>query len=184
MAQENRYGYVLKKNTEKKEQTHYHKSDLLLMTAYQLKEICRTEKIIQGVVNPMDKEELIRVILRYRGADEYFLIRTANENGLEALGGVLEKCSLVEKHDIHLECSSKIVAYEGIAIGYYDDLKIPYDRRLAGTNALVVGGDGQICAIVGSKGKCGKAALFNQGGRAALQGIRSEKLSVVLYEPP
>lgn len=148
MAQENRYGYVLKKNTEKKEQTHYHKSDLLLMTAYQLKEICRTEKIIQGVVNPMDKEELIRVILRYRGADEYFLIRTANENGLEALGGVLEKCSLVEKHDIHLECSSKIVAYEGIAIGYYDDLKIPYDRRLAGTNALVVGGDGQICAIL------------------------------------
>lgn len=81
MAQENRYGYVLKKNTEKKEQTHYHKSDLLLMTAYQLKEICRTEKIIQGVVNPMDKEELIRVILRYRGADEYFLIRTANETG-------------------------------------------------------------------------------------------------------
>lgn len=134
MSQENRYGYVLKLNNEKKESGRYHKSDLLLMTTYQLKEICRAEKIIQGVVNPLDKEELIRVILRYRGAEEYFLISTANEAGWEALEHILEKSRLAERQDMHLECSSKITAYVGLAIRFYDELTIPYDKRLAGTN--------------------------------------------------
>lgn len=148
MNQENRYGYVLKKNVERKDAGRYHKADLLLMTTYQLKEICRTEKIIQGVVNPMDKEELIRVILRYRGADEHFLIRTIDELGKSALDNVIERCNFIEKKDIHLECASKITAYDDTAIGYYDELRIPYEKSLAGTNALVVGGDGRICAIL------------------------------------
>lgn len=153
MSRENKYGYVLKQNVEKKETGRYHKSDLLLMTTYQLKEICRAEKIIQGAVNPMDKEELIRVILRYRGADEYFLIRTASESGRQALEHGLEGCTLCEKQDIRLECSSKITAYEGVALHFYDELTIPYDKRFAGTNALVAGGDGQLCAILNVEAK-------------------------------
>lgn len=149
----NKYGYVLKKKEEKKETGHYHKADLELMTVYQLREICRTEKIIQGVINPMDKDDLIRVILRYRGADEYFLIRSASEEGLEALERVMEKCTLMEKQDIRLECSSKIVAYENLAIGFYDNMVIPYEQSLAGTNALVIGGDGKICAILNVEAK-------------------------------
>ena len=33
----------------------YEKSELELMTTYQLREICRREKIINGVINPLDK---------------------------------------------------------------------------------------------------------------------------------
>ena len=63
-----KYGYVLKKNNNaEKKDKRYYEADLLLMTTLQLKEICRKEKIIQGVINPMDKEELIRTILRFRG---------------------------------------------------------------------------------------------------------------------
>lgn len=32
---------------------------LSLMTTHQLREICRKERIIQGIVNPLDKEELV-----------------------------------------------------------------------------------------------------------------------------
>lgn len=158
----NQYGYVLKKKEEKREAGRYHKSDLLLMTTYQLKEICRVEKLIQGVVNPMDKEELIRVILRYRGADEYYLIRSWDEKGLEALGNIMERCRIEERpytgqsgsrESNERVYSSKIVAYEGLAIGFYDCLTIPYDKNLAGTNALVVGGDGRICAILNVEAK-------------------------------
>ena len=52
----------------------YEKSELELMTTYQLREICRREKIINGVINPLDKEELIRTIIRHRGKrEEYFI---------------------------------------------------------------------------------------------------------------
>ncbi len=144
-----KYGYVLKQNkTEEKKEKRYYRAELELMTTFQLREICRTEKILQGVINPMDKEELIRVILRFRGADEHFLIQKINEKGREVLEQVFQKAKIHEKQDIHLQCSSKIVAYEGLAIGFYDGLTIPYDKRLEGTNALVVGGDMNLCAIL------------------------------------
>ena len=121
---------------------------MLLMTTLQLKEICRKEKIIQGVINPMDKEELIRTILRFRGAEECYLIEKADEKGMEALERVFRETSLHEKHDRSLKCSSKIIVYEGTAIGIYDCLTLPYDEELKGTNALVVGGDMTICAVL------------------------------------
>ena len=80
-----KYGYILKKQEEKIPDKRYRKAELELMTTFQLREICRREKIIQGILNPMDKEELIHVILKYRGADEYFLIETPDENGLQSL---------------------------------------------------------------------------------------------------
>lgn len=143
-----KYGYVLKRQEEKIADKRYHKSDLELMTTFQLREICRKEKIIHGILNPMDKEELIRVILRFKGADEYFLIEKLDETGYQSLENVLKGARLQERQDLNSQCSSKIVAYDGLAIGFYDGLTIPYEESLAGTNAFVVGGDMTLCAIL------------------------------------
>lgn len=63
-----RYGYTLTKGQLKEGPAkRYRKADLELMTTFQLREICRKEKIIQGVIDPLDKEELIRVVMRFRG---------------------------------------------------------------------------------------------------------------------
>lgn len=144
-----KYGYTIrKKQAEDQPVSRYHKSDLLLMTAFQLREICRKEKILQGILNPLDKEELIRVILRYRGAEEYFLIRKADETGYQTLETVMGHATLRERTDLHLECRSRIIVYEGLELGFGDGLTLPYTRALAGTNALVIGGDGMVCAIL------------------------------------
>lgn len=144
-----KYGYVLKQKQERPAVSRrFHKADLELMTTFQLKEICREEKILQGVINPMDKEELIRVILRFRGAEEYFLIQKPDESGQQALEQLIQSARIKERQDLRLQCSSKIAAYEGLAIGIYDGMKLPYDKRLAGTNALVIGGDMTVCAIL------------------------------------
>lgn len=144
-----KYGYTIrKKQTGDRPVSRYHKSDLLLMTAFQLREICRKEKILRGILDPLDKEELIRVILRYRGAEEYFLIREADEAGYQILENVMGHTRLKERTDLHLECRSRIIAYEGLALGFRDGLTLPYIRDLAGTNALVTGGDGMICAVL------------------------------------
>ena len=57
----------------KKNEIKYEKSELELMTTYQLREICRREKIMNGVIHPLDKEELIQAIMRYMGKDRTFL---------------------------------------------------------------------------------------------------------------
>ncbi len=86
-----RFGYRLKKKEEKTAEVRYRKAELLRMTTFQLREICRKEKIIQGVINPMDREELIHVILRYRGAEESFLIRKEKKGGMQALEKLVRK---------------------------------------------------------------------------------------------
>jgi hypothetical protein len=143
-----KYGYVLKRQEEKVTDNRYHNNDLELMTTFQLREICRKEKILHGIINPMDKEELIRVILRFKGAEEYFLIDSPDEAGFQSIENVLKGSKLRERQDMNLQCGSKIVAYEELAIGYYDGLTIPYEERLAGTNAFVVGGDMTLCAVL------------------------------------
>ena len=37
------------------------------MTTYQLRDICWREQIINGIQAPLDKDELIRQIMRFRG---------------------------------------------------------------------------------------------------------------------
>ncbi len=65
-------GYILNREGIKKEDKNlYRQTGLELMTTHQLREICRQEKIIQGIINPLDKEELIHVIMRYRGTREW-----------------------------------------------------------------------------------------------------------------
>lgn len=175
-----RYGYILNQKTEKKEEKRYHKADLELMTAFQLREICRKEKIIQGVLNPMDQEELIRVIMRFRGADEHFLIDRADERGRQALQRVMEETRFQERSDLNLQCSSKIVVYEGLAVGFYDGLKLPFVKELIGTNALAAGGDRTVCAVfnIVSKGSSQECLYLTKAAEIPCEesGIKSYSL--------
>ena len=144
-----RYGYVISREglSSGGKPRRYAKQDLELMTTHQLREICRTERIISGVTDPLDKDDLIRVILRYRGADEHLLITRHSAEGMEALQRMVSRVHLHLQTDVRLTCNASIAVYRGCAVGYYDRLTIPYDARLAGTNVLVVSG-GQICGIL------------------------------------
>ena len=50
--------------------------------------------------------------------------------------------------DSGLCCSSKILAYEGLAVTYRDGYTIPFRKELAGTNALLIGSDMVLCAVL------------------------------------
>lgn len=126
----------------------YEKSELELMTTYQLREICRHEKIINGIINPLDKEELICTIIRHKGKRQKYFIRDYKAGGQERLEKFLKKSRIDYLSDEKLCCQSQIIAYEGLSIEYYDDYTIPYKKELAGTNALLIGSDLTLCAIL------------------------------------
>lgn len=177
-----KYGYTLKQNIEtNSKDDRYHKESLELMTTFQLQEICRKERIIQGMINPMDKDELIHVILRYRGADEYYLIRNADKQDLETLEHIMKQTTLSENQDIYLTCSSKIVSHEGLAIGFYDKLTLPYDKKIAGTNALIVGGDGKICTILNVEAKGNDTKYLYLTKAAEIAAVESAVKNYSLY---
>lgn len=133
----------------------YRREELELMTTHQLREICRNEKIIPGIINPMDKEGLVHVIMRYRGMREQLIIRESTEEGntereqqrLGRLKDLFAKTTFRFRQNDRLQVASKIIVHSGLSLGYYDDISIPYQSELDGTNALVVSGGTKICGL-------------------------------------
>lgn len=142
-------GYILNREGIKAEEEKrlYRLSDLELMTTHQLREICRREKIIQGMINPMDKEELVHVIMRYRGTKEQRLIRHEKNSGRELLEQMLAQGRITAEQDKTLHIPSKMIVYSGLAMDEHDKIRIPYRKELEDTNALLISGGKKVCGI-------------------------------------
>lgn len=153
-------GYILNKEgiSRETERKLYRTGELELMTTHQLREICRRERIIQGILNPLDKEELVSVIMRCRGTRERLLIRKESEEGIRVLEQMFAGRRIVPVQDRTLHIPSKLIVYEGLSMGAEDRVRIPYRRELADTNALLVSGGKEVCgifhlqAVAGEKG--------------------------------
>ncbi len=142
-------GYILNREGIKTQERKrlYRQSELELMTTHQLREICRREKIIQGILNPMDKEELVHVIMRYRGTREQRLIVREEKTGKEALEKMLSQGKISALRDKSLHIPSKIIVYAGLGMDEHDKIRIPYRKELEDTNAILISGGKQVCGI-------------------------------------
>ena len=116
------------------------------MTTYQLREICRQERLINGIHAPLDKDVLIWQIMRFRGREDRLFITKPVDGGWERLEGLLSSARLNLNNPHTLQGCAKITAYNGISIEYFDHFTIGYLPELADTNALLVS-DGELCAI-------------------------------------
>lgn len=140
-----KYTYTLKQNPYREEQASYRKEELELMTTYQLRDICWRERIINGIQAPLDKDVLIRQILRFRGQKDSLYIEKYSEKGMERLENVLHTAGIHILPQVIQGCA-RIIAYAGIAVTRADKFTIGYLPEIADTNALLVSGD-QICTV-------------------------------------
>jgi len=140
-----RYTYTLKQDKVKKEPPSYSRAELELMTTFQLRDICWRERIINGIQAPLDKEELIRQIMRFRGRKDSLFITEYSQEGMERLEGLL-KSTRINISPQTLRGCAKIITYQGIAVTCADGFTIGCLPEIVDTNALLVSG-GQICAV-------------------------------------
>ena len=140
-----RYAYTLKQAGAAKETRSYSRAELELMTTFQLRDICWRERIINGIQAPMDKDELIRQIMRFRGRKDNLFITEYREEGMERLEELLGTTRINISQQSLRGCA-KIVVYQGIAATCSDGLTIGYLPEIVDTNALLVSGN-HICAV-------------------------------------
>lgn len=159
----------------------YSKADLGLMTTHQLREICRKNKIMNGVVNPLDKEELIWVILRSMGKREDLFITEMNSEGMERLTELFSTCRLLMQDAEKLRCNSILTAYKGLAIEMADAYTIPYQKQLSDTNAFVMSESGKLCTILNLRKKQGDMECLYLTKAAGIEAKEAERKGYVLY---
>jgi hypothetical protein len=140
-----KYTYTLKQNLSVEERCSYSRQELELMTTYQLRDICWRERIINGIQAPLDRDMLIRQIMRFRGKKEELFITKYSEKGMERIEGLLGEAKIHILPETVRGCA-RIIAYKGISITCADGFTIGYMPRIVDTNALLVSG-GKVCAI-------------------------------------
>lgn len=126
-------------------QNFYSREELELMTAYQLREICWKERIVNGIQAPLDKDELILQIMRFRGRKDNLFILKRNDEGIERLEKLLQETT-IQSLPHSIKGCAKIIAYNDIEIGYFDRFTIGYQPEIVNTNALLISGN-KICAV-------------------------------------
>lgn len=146
------YSYKLHKHNEEDSiKNTYKEKDLKLMTTFQLREICNKEKLVKSIVNPLDKEELIKLIIKYRGEKESKLINRYISGGIERIERFLKRSTREEYNNKNIDYQSKITLYENLELDIYDNYILKSNEKLEESNVLLVDNNFNICTILNIK---------------------------------
>ena len=146
------YSYKLHKGNEDQiKKSKYKEKDLRLMTTFQLREICNKEKLVKSIINPLDKEELIRLIMKYRGEKESKLIKNYLIGGIERVERFLSRSNKELINNKHIDYPGKITLYENLALEIYDNYILRSNEKLEEGNVLLVDNNYKICTIFNVK---------------------------------
>lgn len=125
----------------------YTSTQLAKLTTYQLKEICIRERLAKNRLGQLDREELIHLIMRFRGAKETSLINSYIEDGVMRLETLLKQTPHIKIEDHELKAPSKINVYEMLGVTVNDNYKIITNQILKEGNVLLVDAQYRIATI-------------------------------------
>lgn len=143
-----KYSYTLDPKNIRPRLGTYRLVDLQGMTLMQLQDICQQEIIIHEALDRLDREELIQLIMTFRGSREQLLIKEYSVEGAERLQKELRQLWLVDLPYTNFSIPSKISLFEGLATGFFDDYRLTYKEELDGVNAFILDQEGGVCAVL------------------------------------
>ncbi|ANF97588.1 hypothetical protein [Paenibacillus bovis] len=134
-----------------KGQARFTREELEEMTTFELRNICYKERLVEGIAGTLDREELIRTILKFRGMQNTLRIEQFRKGGFERIQSVLGRYLNAQKPDHgSIKVPARIVLYQGIRLGRLDGYKIE-SGTVIGENVLLVNGNGELCGILNVK---------------------------------
>lgn len=149
----NRYSYRLHNHVlERKENSFpvgYTQEELEEMTTFQLRNICYKEKLVEGLTGSPGREELMRIILRFRNAEESLLINRPQPDGFERVQSVLDKYITTPLADSgSIRVPARITLYKGLKLNKLDGYRIETVQGMVESNVLLVNGNRELCGIL------------------------------------
>jgi hypothetical protein len=115
-----RYTYTLNPKLKNEEVKFYKRSSLEKMTTFQLQEICQKEKLVTTSLKPLDREGLIRLLMRFRGQKDYRHVLEFCNGGIERLQWVIDHIPLHVIEDSRIRIPTSLVFYETMEMDELD----------------------------------------------------------------
>ncbi|MUG44343.1 molecular chaperone [Paenibacillus woosongensis] len=152
----------------------YTHDELTEMTTFQLRNICYRERLVEGLSHRLDREEMIRVILKYLGADEEMFIGPYCEGGFERVKTVMRKYMQASlQGDGGISVPARIVIYPEIAIDKSDGYKVKAPAMFAESNVLLVNDRMELCGILNLRKEEGEAGSFYLAADSSMEWQRT-----------
>ena len=164
-----RYTYILNPDrTHGTARQTYRRNQLDKMTTFQLKEICRKERLVIPSSEKSDREGLIRWIMRFRGQKEYRHLTSADEEGIARIQDFLNRCPMKIVSDEEIRISGTIVLYRETGLNALDGYVIESGQNLYEGNLLLTDEKNQVYTCFYMKECQGKKYLFQGQGMPIL----------------
>ena len=169
----------------------YTEEELRQLTTLQLREICAKEKIVVGAAYKLDRQYIINLILKYRGAKLRTFVDSYIPESFEAVAEKLSKM-LNFTPNRRILIPVRITLFKNMELGGHDKCVVEGEGLKEG-NVLLLDSDNNICGILNTmliNGKlhlCCNHELLSAGLEATLYknyslGFLDEKGSRYLYD--
>lgn len=177
------YTYKLSRDSREKAETKstYRLEDLKGMTTYQLREICRKERLAAPMGTRMEREELVRFIMRYRGIREHRHIAGYAKGGMEALQKFLDKVELKMERGEQIAFPAHLILYEGEGIAFTDHYEVSGYAGLYEGNLLLVDESMQIYTCLYLKKAEGKGFFLLKGKGVPVRKAGGHQYSLLYF---
>lgn len=137
----NGYSYRLYPDATSRERSRgtmrYTREELMDMTTFQLRNICYKERLIEGLGPRTEREELIRIILKFLGADDILWINQSVEGGFERIQKAISRhMTAPMSSDGGISVPARLILYEGLNVDKLDRYVVTAPGGLTESNVL------------------------------------------------
>ncbi|MBG9796350.1 molecular chaperone [Brevibacillus laterosporus] len=126
----------------------YSREELEDMTTFQLRNICYTERLVEGVANKLDREALIDTILKFRGSVGSLLIRGFHKGGFQRIEEAIHtylKTPL--SNQVRIKVPAKISLYRGLKVDKLDQYLVEA-IGMQESNVLLINDSMELCGVL------------------------------------
>ena len=126
----------------------FYEEELRRKSYYEMYQIAMDEKLVEAYADTPDREDLINILLKYRGAKPDYCINIYNENGLSYLQALFDdKLSTKIHHENKIKIPHKIIMYKELNLTREDNYKIILPEHISSANAFLVNANNYLCGI-------------------------------------
>ena len=127
----------------------YNLEDLKYKSYHDLYQICKNERIVEGIsTDKINKNELINLILKFRGERPKYTIDEYSENGMFFLQELFDrKLNIRLNDDYRIKVPHRIVMYKDLALSGEDKYKVILPNDINNRNAFLVNAQNYLCGI-------------------------------------
>ena len=126
----------------------FYEDELRRKSYNEMYQIAVEEKLVDIYLENPTREELINILLKFRGARPDYSINKYNENGLPMVQALFDdKLSVRIHHENEIKIPHKIILYKDLNLTREDNYKIIIPDKIGNANVFLVNANNYVCGI-------------------------------------